>query len=71
MNHAYSLVTSNNEWEYGSHVMTAIVCSVAYDWLSLQVVTAPIGAILASTLQTVIGWNGMFFLVAGFTFVGE
>jgi hypothetical protein len=37
----------------------------------LQVITAIVGAILASNLQAVIGWNGMFFLVAGFTFLGK
>ncbi|KAH9498550.1 hypothetical protein Btru_007039 [Bulinus truncatus] len=34
-----------------------------------QIVTAPLGAFLSQTLKSSIGWNGMFFLVAGFSFV--
>ncbi|KAH9515447.1 hypothetical protein Btru_014469 [Bulinus truncatus] len=34
-----------------------------------QIVTAPLGAFLSQSLKSSIGWNGMFFLVAGFSFI--
>ncbi|KAL8595959.1 hypothetical protein ACOMHN_018271 [Nucella lapillus] len=34
-----------------------------------QVVTCPIGAVLTSSLKSQIGWYGMFYMVAGFSFV--
>ncbi|XP_059159553.1 oxalate:formate antiporter-like [Physella acuta] len=33
-----------------------------------QLVTAPLGTFLSQMLKASIGWNGLFFLVAGFTF---
>ncbi|ELT92519.1 hypothetical protein CAPTEDRAFT_227457 [Capitella teleta] len=35
-----------------------------------QVITCLLGAFLTSNLQSIIGWNGMFFLVAAFTYTG-
>ncbi|BFZ00817.1 hypothetical protein BsWGS_03856 [Bradybaena similaris] len=34
-----------------------------------QVITAPLGVFLSQTLKSSLGWEGLFFLVAGFSFI--
>ncbi|CAL1545164.1 unnamed protein product [Lymnaea stagnalis] len=35
-----------------------------------QMITAPLGALLSQNLKSSIGWNGLFFMVSGFSFLG-